>query len=179
MGEAVANVARRTNETVELGKDTLDLSECKLISFPEGIYKLLRTVTENIHVISLANNEMKAINSKFITTFSQLRELNLEGNKLTQLPEATGSMENLTSINLARNKFSVFPEELTCIKMLKKINLEGNEITELPVEKLSAMPALQSLNMKSNPLDKEVLSAFSPSVKFELLTTVVESDNAI
>nr|XP_015201892.1 PREDICTED: leucine-rich repeat-containing protein 20 isoform X3 [Lepisosteus oculatus] len=73
MGEAVANVARRVNETVELGKDTLDLSECKLISFPEGIYKLLRTVTENIHVISLANNEMKAINSKFITTFSQLR----------------------------------------------------------------------------------------------------------
>nr|XP_015201889.1 PREDICTED: leucine-rich repeat-containing protein 20 isoform X1 [Lepisosteus oculatus]XP_015201890.1 PREDICTED: leucine-rich repeat-containing protein 20 isoform X1 [Lepisosteus oculatus] len=129
MGEAVANVARRVNETVELGKDTLDLSECKLISFPEGIYKLLRTVTENIHVISLANNEMKAINSKFITTFSQLRELNLEGNKLTQLPEATGSMENLTSINLARNKFSVFPEELTDIKTLKKINLEGNEIT--------------------------------------------------
>eukprot|EP00064_Thunnus_orientalis_P010338 superscaffoldBa00001396_g10364 len=40
MAEAVANVARRINATVEEGKDTLDLSNCKLISFPEGVFKI-------------------------------------------------------------------------------------------------------------------------------------------
>ncbi|GLD48520.1 leucine-rich repeat-containing protein 20 [Lates japonicus] len=61
MAEAVANVARRINATVEEGKDTLDLSNCKLISFPDGVFKVLRSVSENIHVIMLADNEMKAL----------------------------------------------------------------------------------------------------------------------
>uniref|UniRef100_A0A8C9TMK7 Leucine rich repeat containing 20 n=1 Tax=Scleropages formosus TaxID=113540 RepID=A0A8C9TMK7_SCLFO len=129
MGEAVANVARRINATVEEERDTLDLSECKLISFPEGVFKVLRSVTEKIHVITLANNEMKALSSKFFTTFTQLRELNLEGNALNKLPDAVGGMENLKSINLARNKFLVFPERLAEIPTLEKISLEGNEIT--------------------------------------------------
>ncbi|XP_018616792.1 leucine-rich repeat-containing protein 20 [Scleropages formosus] len=171
MGEAVANVARRINATVEEERDTLDLSECKLISFPEGVFKVLRSVTEKIHVITLANNEMKALSSKFFTTFTQLRELNLEGNALNKLPDAVGGMENLKSINLARNKFLVFPERLAEIPTLEKISLEGNEITELPVEKLSAMPALRSVNMKFNPLNKDLFTAIKSSLKFELLMT--------
>ncbi|MFT7807186.1 leucine-rich repeat-containing protein 20 [Arapaima gigas] len=171
MGEAVANVARRINATVEEGKDTLDLSDCKLISFPEGVFKVLRSVNEKIHVITLANNEMKAISSKFFTTFTQLRDLNLEGNALNKLPDAVGGMENLKTINLARNKFSVFPERLAEIQTLEKISLEHNEITEIPLEKLSAMPALCCVNMKCNPLNKDLFTAIQSSLKFELLMT--------
>ncbi|XP_023663861.1 leucine-rich repeat-containing protein 20 [Paramormyrops kingsleyae] len=171
MGEAVANVARRINATVEEQKDTLDLSNCKLISFPEGVFKVLRTVNDKILVITLANNELKAISSKFFTTFTQLRELDLEGNVLSKLPDSVGEMQHLTSINLARNKFSLFPEKLAEIQTLEKISLEGNEITDVPVGKLSSMPALQSINMKSNPLDKGLFAAVRPSLKFELLTT--------
>ncbi|XP_029787682.1 leucine-rich repeat-containing protein 20 isoform X3 [Suricata suricatta] len=74
MGEAVARVARKVNETVESGSDTLDLAECKLVSFPIGIYKVLRNVTDQIHLITLANNELKSLTSKFMTTFCQLRD---------------------------------------------------------------------------------------------------------
>ncbi|KAJ8264339.1 hypothetical protein GJAV_G00148030 [Gymnothorax javanicus] len=129
MGEAVANVARRINATVEEEKDTLDLSNCKLISFPEGVFKVLRSVKENIHIISLADNEMKAISSKFFKTFTQLRELDLEGNALSKLPDVAGELQHLRSINLARNKLSAFPEMLAEIQTLEKINLEENEIT--------------------------------------------------
>ncbi|XP_066549763.1 neuropeptide FF receptor 1 [Amia ocellicauda] len=138
MGEAVANVARRINAIVEDEKDTLDLYNCKLISFPDAVYKVLRSVIDKIHVITLANNEIKVISSKFFTTFTQLRELNMKGNKLTKLPDETGTMLHLTSINLARNKFSVFPERLTDIKTLEKIDLEGNEITGLTVSPTSS-----------------------------------------
>ncbi|XP_005991416.1 leucine-rich repeat-containing protein 20 isoform X4 [Latimeria chalumnae] len=130
MGEAVAHVARKANETVENGKDCLDLADCKLMNFPVGIYKVLRNVTEKIYVITLANNQMKSITSKFITTFSQLRELNLEGNYLCQLPEEVQTLVYLTSINLARNKFTEFPKPLIGVKALETINLEQNEITE-------------------------------------------------
>ncbi|KAK2820496.1 hypothetical protein Q5P01_023455 [Channa striata] len=171
MAEAVANVGRRINETVEEGKDSLDLSKCKLISFPDGVFKFLRSVSEKICVITLADNEIKAISSKFFSTFTQLRELDMQGNLLTKLPDSVGEMEHLTSINLANNRFSIFPDKLTEIATLEKINLEGNSITEIPLEKLSNMPALKWLNVKSNPLDPNTQSALQSLHTFEILTT--------
>ncbi|XP_070708122.1 leucine-rich repeat-containing protein 20 isoform X3 [Pempheris klunzingeri] len=171
MAEAVANVARRINATVEEGKDNLDLSNCKLISFPDGVFKVLRSVTENIRVITLADNEMKAISSKLFTTFTQLEELDLQGNVLTKLPDAIGEMKHLTCINLANNSFSSFPDKLTEIATLERINLEGNSITEIPVEKLSDMPALKWINVKSNPLDSNTQSALQSSHSFDILST--------
>ncbi|XP_050815703.1 leucine-rich repeat-containing protein 20 isoform X5 [Gopherus flavomarginatus] len=129
MGEAVARVARKVNETVENGADSLDLADCKLMMFPIGIYKVMRNVTEGIHLITLANNELKSVTSKFITTFSQMRELNLEGNYLHRLPEEMRTLLHLKVINLSRNKFRHFPEQLTTLKALETINLEENEIT--------------------------------------------------
>lgn len=38
-------------------------------------------------------------------------------------------MQHLTSINLANNSFSIFPDKLTEIATLERINLEGNSIT--------------------------------------------------
>lgn len=50
-----------------------DLADCKLVSFPICIYKVLRNVSDQILLITLANNELKSLTSKFMTTFSQLR----------------------------------------------------------------------------------------------------------
>ncbi|XP_039727954.1 leucine-rich repeat-containing protein 20 isoform X1 [Pteropus medius] len=128
MGEAVARVARKVNETVESGSDTLDLAECKLASFPIGIYKVLRNVTDQIHLITLANNELKSLTSKFMTTFCQLRELRLEGNFLHRLPSEVSTLQHLKAIDLSRNQFHDFPEQLTTLPALETINLEENEI---------------------------------------------------
>ncbi|XP_017169374.1 leucine-rich repeat-containing protein 20 isoform X2 [Mus musculus] len=97
MGEAVARVARKVNETVESGSDTLDLADCKLVSFPICIYKVLRNVSDQIHLITLANNELKSLTSKFMTTFNQLRDVPVE--KLAAMPA-------LRVINLRLNPLS-------------------------------------------------------------------------
>ncbi|KAL6475784.1 hypothetical protein MHYP_G00168240 [Metynnis hypsauchen] len=152
MAEAVANVARRINATAEEGRDTLDLSDCKLISFPDGVFKVLRSCTDNILKITLANNEVKALTNKFFTTFTQLRELDLQGNVLTKLPDAVGDMEHLVSINLSNNRFSEFPDRLTAVRTLENINMESNQISELPWERLCEMPALRTVDVRSNPV---------------------------
>ncbi|XP_042371036.1 leucine-rich repeat-containing protein 20 [Plectropomus leopardus] len=110
---------------------------------------------------------MKAISSKFFSTFTQLRELDLRGNVLTKLPDTVGEMGHLTCINLANNSFSIFPDKLTEIATLERINLEGNSIAEIPVEKLSDMPALKWLNVKSNPLDSNTQSALQSTQSFQ------------
>lgn len=159
MAEAVAKVARRVNAAVEEGKDSLDLSNCKLMNFPDGVFKVLKSMVENIHVVTLADNVMKVISGKFFAMFTQLRELDLHCNVLTKLPNAVADAEHLKNINLANNSFSTFPEKLLEILTLETINLEGNSITEIPVERLSAMPALKWINVKSNPLGKDTLLA--------------------
>uniref|UniRef100_A0A3P8YCM0 Leucine rich repeat containing 20 n=1 Tax=Esox lucius TaxID=8010 RepID=A0A3P8YCM0_ESOLU len=172
MAEAVANVARRVNATVEEEKDTLDLSNCKLISFPDGVFRVLHCVAEKIHMVTLADNEIKGLTGKFFKTFTQLRELDLHNNAIMRLPDVVAELEHLTSINLANNKLSVFPERLTDIQSLERINLEGNAITDIPVEKLQAMPVLKCLNLKSNPLDNNLLTAIQQFPQtFEIQTT--------
>ncbi|KAG7251284.1 hypothetical protein CRUP_033867 [Coryphaenoides rupestris] len=129
MADAVAKVARRVNDTVEEGKDSLDLSNCKLMNFPDGVFKVLKSVAENIHVVMLADN------------------LDLHCNVLTKLPDAVADVEHLKNIDLANNSFSI------------------------PVQRLSAMPALKWINVKSNPLDKDTLAAVQTPHKCEILFT--------
>ncbi|XP_064285540.1 leucine-rich repeat-containing protein 20 isoform X2 [Passer domesticus] len=112
MGEAVARVARKVNETVENKRDSLDLANCKLMSFPVGIYKAMRSVTEGILRISLANNELKSITGRFVTTFSQLREVPTD--KLA-------SMALLRSLNLRANP--VGPEVRLLVRPLVPFEL--------------------------------------------------------
>ncbi|XP_068113949.1 leucine-rich repeat-containing protein 20 isoform X2 [Hyperolius riggenbachi] len=129
MAESVAKVARKVNEAVETGAQHLDLSSCALNSFPTGLYFVMRSVSDKILSISLANNELKTLGGTFFTTFTQLQELNLEGNLLEKLHAEICNLPNLKSINLCRNKFATFPEELIRIPSLETINLESNEIT--------------------------------------------------
>ncbi|XP_034426532.1 leucine-rich repeat-containing protein 20 [Hippoglossus hippoglossus] len=179
MAEAVANVARRVNATVEEGRDNLDLSKCKLISFPDGVFKVLRNVADNIRVVTLADNELKSVSRKLFSTFTQLRELDLHGNVLTKLPDAVGEMVHLTSIDLANNRFSTFPDKLTEIVSLERINLEGNSITEIPLEKLYNMPSLKWINMNSNPLDSSTRSALQSPHKFDILSTTESLNDSV
>uniref|UniRef100_A0A8C4UCS9 Leucine rich repeat containing 20 n=1 Tax=Falco tinnunculus TaxID=100819 RepID=A0A8C4UCS9_FALTI len=174
MGEAVARVARKVNDTVENKTDSLDLANCKLMTFPIGIYKAMRSVTEGIHCISLANNELKSLTSRFVTTFNQLRELNLAGNYLHRLPEEITSLLHLRAINLSRNRFRHFPEHLAAVTTLETIDLEENEITEVPVEKLASMASLRSLNLRANPVNPEVRLLVRPLVPFDLLLSPEE-----
>uniref|UniRef100_A0A3P9MZV9 Leucine rich repeat containing 20 n=1 Tax=Poecilia reticulata TaxID=8081 RepID=A0A3P9MZV9_POERE len=161
MAEAVANVARRINATVEEGKDSLDLSNCQLISFPDGVFKVLRTVSENIRIVTLADNKMKAISSKFFSTFTQLRGRDKHASLC--------SFSHSYSIKNEAVVFTLFaPQMSTEVEHLTSINLANNK---LPLEKLSAMPALKWLNIKSNPLSSSIQSALQSPYNFEILLT--------
>ncbi|KAM5142292.1 leucine-rich repeat-containing protein 20 isoform 1-T2 [Mantella aurantiaca] len=166
MAEAVARVARKVNEVVESGGHRLDLSSCSLNSFPTGLYLAMSTVSDEISSISLANNEIKSLAGKFFTTFRNLEELDLQGNLLEKLPVEACLLPNLKKIDLSRNKFEAFPEELTRIQCIENINLEGNQIKDIPVDELNKMSRLSSVNVKSNPINKESVNLCA--VKFEL-----------
>ncbi|ELK32384.1 Leucine-rich repeat-containing protein 20 [Myotis brandtii] len=98
-----------------------------------------------------------------------MAELRLEGNFLHRLPNEVSALQHLKAIDLSRNQFHDFPEQLTTLPALETINLEENEIVDVPVEKLAAMPALRSINLRFNPLNAEVRVIAPPLIKFDML----------
>lgn len=44
-------------------------------------------------------------------------------------------------------------------------------LTDVPVEKLAAMSALRSVNLRSNPLNAEVRAIAPPLIKFHMLVS--------
>ncbi|XP_016399660.1 leucine-rich repeat-containing protein 20-like [Sinocyclocheilus rhinocerous] len=143
MAQAVANVARRINATMEEQRDSLG-AEISINSLSIDVW----FVRLNIYIDGFVEVGF----SRFAV------EVDLQGNVLTTLPEAVGNMQHLISIDLSRNKLRVFPERLTDVSSLQHISVEGNQITELPMEKLSLMPALKSVDVRSNPLTPEAAS---------------------
>ncbi|NXY80007.1 LRC20 protein, partial [Glareola pratincola] len=120
MGEAVARVARKVNETVENKTDSLELEchrwnwqpmagrgcklRCTLIIFPPLLIP------------------------PPLSSLPPTAELNLAGNYLHRLPEEVTSLLHLRAIDLSRNRFRRFPEPLTTVAALETIDLEENEI---------------------------------------------------
>ncbi|NXC88671.1 LRC20 protein, partial [Cercotrichas coryphoeus] len=175
MGEAVARVARKVNDTVENKRDSLDLANCKLMTFPVGIYKAMRSVSEGIRHISLANNELKSITSRFVTTFSQLTGKGLPLPILWGTPGAPRSLQRGQS-----TQESSLSSHLIANITFTHPALPGWILTscalfpEVPTDKLASMALLRSLNLRANPVGPEVRLLVRPLVPFELLLSPEE-----
>ncbi|XP_074928750.1 leucine-rich repeat-containing protein 20 isoform X2 [Chelonoidis abingdonii] len=100
MGEAVARVARKVNETVENGADSLELNleGNYLHRLPEEMRTLL-----HLKIINLSRNKFRHFPEQ-LTTLKALETINLEENEITDVPvEKLSSMESLQSVNLKSN----------------------------------------------------------------------------
>ncbi|XP_015143707.1 leucine-rich repeat-containing protein 20 isoform X1 [Gallus gallus] len=100
MGEAVARVARRVNETVESQGDTLELNlEGNLLHrLPQELGSLL-----HLRTINLARNKFRHFPEPLVAA-PALESINLEGNEIAEVPtEALANMSSLRSLNLRAN----------------------------------------------------------------------------
>jgi hypothetical protein len=61
-----------------------------------------------------------------------LRELDLSGNILAQLPVWVGRLDALETLLLRGNRLSALPESLTALTRLKRIDLADNNFAEIP-----------------------------------------------
>ncbi|XP_020830827.1 leucine-rich repeat-containing protein 20 isoform X3 [Phascolarctos cinereus] len=100
MGEAVARVARKVNETVENDSDTLEL-------YLEGnaLYKLPDEVSSlhRLKIINLSRNQFRDFPEK-LTALLALETINLEENFIVDVPvEKLDAMPSLKCVNLRLN----------------------------------------------------------------------------
>ena len=118
----IQDAADRIKQCYKENSKDLDLSELKLKSLPEQIYKL-----------------------------KSLKTLNLDWNKLSVLPGKMGELTSLEKLDLSWNNLTLFPKEVTHLKKLRSLDLWGNRIAELPPE-ISKLGNLRVLDLTLNHL---------------------------
>ncbi|NXV45085.1 LRC20 protein, partial [Uria aalge] len=152
-----------------------DLANCKLIAFPVGIYKAMRSVTEGIHRISLANNELKSLTSRFVTTFSQLRgkgQPHRFATPTSKPPPPPQTQQRAPQA--AAEGGTAAPGVGVCSRRRDGRSPGCSLFAEVPVEKLATMASLRSLNLRDNPVGPEARLLVRPLVPFDLLLSPEE-----
>jgi Leucine-rich repeat (LRR) protein len=102
----------QTNHLFESLKDALNVH-------PDSVYRL-----------DLSKSALKTVPAE-IFNFTNLRELDLSKNKLTELPD-NFVFEKLEVLHLTKNKFELFPAVICKQKNLKQLFLGKNHLSEIP-----------------------------------------------
>lgn len=107
--------------------------------------------------LSLADNSIRSISAPSNqlgeqTSSSRLRDLDLSGNDLTELPGGVFNRLSLRRLNLSRNQLTSLATELANSRNhLETLDLERNRIRELPAF-LSDLPKLRYISLNHNLL---------------------------
>jgi Leucine-rich repeat (LRR) protein len=97
-----------------------------------------------------------------------LRQLNLNSNRLQQLPEELYTATALQRLEAKQNKLTAVPERLLQLTQLRHLDLSNNQITAFP-SFLAAHPALKELLLRSNKIGSVPIDSMPSDVRWELL----------
>ncbi len=82
-------------------------------------------------------------------TLRQIVKLNLDGLRLTSLPEEIGQLKELRELNLEDNQLIFLPDVFN--DKLETINLRNNQLSSIPSQ-IKNLPNLKKLLLQHNPL---------------------------
>jgi len=117
------------------------------------ICDLTGTTVVKIDFNSSGNDEPRLVDSvpSEIGNLTNLTELRLDNNRLTELPPEIGNLTNLTNLSLYNNNLTELPPEIAQLTKLTEFRLDNNRLTELPPE-IAQLSNLASLDLEDNDL---------------------------
>ncbi|KAG7400963.1 hypothetical protein PHYBOEH_003553 [Phytophthora boehmeriae] len=104
---------------------------------------------ETLTSLDLSNNQLEGRLPQQLGTLNKLRELGLEGNKLTELPESIGDLRHLEILKVDSNQLRTLPSTIGNLGELKTLSAHSNQIAELPVS-FGSLTSLLTVDFKKN-----------------------------
>lgn len=92
------------------------------------------TVSVSSQSLSLAGKGLTGSLKGEIRLLTELKELNVSGNKFTGLPAEVGQLSKLEVLNLSNNPLTGLPQELGNLKNLKVLDLRGTQYAKADLE---------------------------------------------
>lgn len=104
----------------------------------------------DLNFLRLSNTCLQKLDSNISGLSEKLTNLDLHGNRLSDLPSELGSLSGLKSLNLSGNSLSTLPVEVCQLSNLITLNISQNEFETLP--EFSGLGSLHELYMAGNKL---------------------------
>ncbi|XP_032355903.1 leucine-rich repeat-containing protein 57 [Etheostoma spectabile] len=117
-----------------------------LQEFPEELQRL----TSNLRTVDLSGNKIEELPAA-VGNFLQLKSLTLNSNRLTGLPAEIGKLKKLETLSLNGNRIQQLPPALGQLRALRTLNLSGNQILEFPPG-LGTLRHLDLLDLSRNQI---------------------------
>lgn len=129
--------------------ETLNLSNNRFLASIQWTLLAQMTALKTLDLSYSLQN--LSILPKAISTITSLRELNISGNKLKQLPNEFHQLQSLEILHCEMNDFSSFPTVITQLSNLKELRISAKSLEGLPdtVLELQRIPNL-TFTGKSN-----------------------------
>jgi Leucine-rich repeat (LRR) protein len=86
-----------------------------------------------------------------LTELTNLVSLNIDENKLTELPDSIGNLTNLTNLSIYMNQLTSLPDSIGNLTNLTRLWLYDNELTSLP-DSIGNLTNLGYLHISCNRL---------------------------
>ncbi|OWF34517.1 Protein lap1 [Mizuhopecten yessoensis] len=116
----------------------LNLSGQGLTTLPQDISYFTR-----LEVLNVSHNSLNSLKN--------LRILKLGQNEFVSLPHDVGQLQNLTYLDLQRNRIWYLPFSMHGLRKLKFLNLADNKFEHLPIP-ICQVSSLKLLNLRGNSL---------------------------
>lgn len=168
----VAHLPNKINECVKLV--SLNLNFTRVSALPVGSERL------NLARLSWEHAELATIPT-VICTFSNLRQLDLRGNRLENFPLEFYQLRKLRQLDLSLNRLTDLPNSFSQFQHLNTLDLTNNGFMQIP-NVLWHMNSLTNVSLKNNGIDEmdEELLKFKTQLSFnESLNKTVDSEEAL
>ncbi|XP_054837106.1 leucine-rich repeat-containing protein 40 isoform X2 [Eublepharis macularius] len=126
---------------------TVDFSKNRLTEIPGRIVELKESVCD----ISFGFNKLSSVSLE-LCMLRRLTHLDVRNNVLTSLPDEMEVLARLQIINLAFNRFKIFPGVLYRIPTLETILLANNQVGSLEPLQIKKIDKLVTLDLQNNDL---------------------------
>lgn len=117
--------AREAGELNMLNKDAGD--------FPDQIYSFHETYGRPLKALRFVAHGLDRFPDKAGIQLTQLTQLTLASNRLTELPDSICQLAKLSALNLLRNRLEVLPERLGDLVNLRSLDIATNRLQTLPL----------------------------------------------
>ncbi|XP_053248062.1 leucine-rich repeat-containing protein 40 isoform X1 [Podarcis raffonei] len=126
---------------------TVNFSKNQLTEIPIRIVELKESVSD----INFGFNKLSSISLE-LCMLHRLTHLDVRNNILTSLPDEMEALTKLQIINLAFNRFKIFPNVLYHIPTLETILLANNQVGSLDPLQIKKLDRLGTLDLQNNDL---------------------------
>lgn len=139
---AMKRVPQSVRHSVTLFR--LDLSSNRIVDLNEaGLSQIPK-----LNNLNVQNNRMEQL-PWYFPRLRMLRYLNISNNKFRVLPDVVCEMGSLVDLDISFNMISELPEKIGQLKLLDRLIIVGNQVSKFP-EECSGLVSLRDLDCRRN-----------------------------